>query len=270
VFGVPLLAGRTFGRDDAVDGATAAIVNRAFVDEYFAGGNALGRRFREVAVAAAESYAQSGAWFEVVGVVENMKIPSRGRRPTPRAYHPIAVGTEPRRLFARTRGVGAASIAPRVREIAAELAPAAVLDADPMDSHYDSDPVQLRLVLLMVAAGTLSVLLFSAAGISALMSFAVTQRQREIGINMALGASRTQVVASIFSRSARQLGSGLLIGVAGAVLLDRLTGGDMLSGEVVPLLAFVAAIMLVSGLLATLGPARRALRIQPTEAMREE
>jgi putative ABC transport system permease protein len=267
VLGVPVLAGRTFDRNDAVDGAIATIVNRAFADTYFAGRSAVGQRFREGPWDQSER--ASRPWFEVVGVVENMETPSRGRRPVSHAYHPIALGTEPRRLVARTRGIAAASIVPRVREIAAELAPGAVLAAGAMDSYYASDPVQLRLVRLMVAVATLSVLLLSAAGISAMMSFAVTRRQREIGIRAALGASRGQVVASIFWRSARQLGSGLLIGVGLAILLDRLAGGDMAGGELAPVLAFVTALVLLSGLLATLGPARRALRIQPTEAMRE-
>ncbi|MGH7554615.1 MAG: FtsX-like permease family protein [Longimicrobiales bacterium] len=139
-----------------------------------------------------------------------------------------------------------------------------------MTSRYDSDPVELRLMLLMVGIATLSVLLLSAAGISAMMSFAVTQRRREIGIRTALGASRRQLVASIFSRSTKQLGIGLLIGGAGTALVDRLADGDMLRGEVIPLLAFVATIMILSGLLAALGPALRALRIQPMEALREE
>jgi ABC-type antimicrobial peptide transport system permease subunit len=209
-----------------------------------------------------------GPWFEIVGVVENMELPARGRRPEPDIYHPIALGTEPLGLAARTRGIGAASIAPRVREIAAEIAPGSALSASPM--NYDGDPTELRLILSMVGLATLSVLLLSAAGISAMMSFAVTQRRREIGIRTALGASRRQVLASIFLRSTRQLGIGLLVGAAGAALLDRLAGGEMLNGEVGPLLALVAAIMLLSGLLATLGPARRALRIQPTDAMRGE
>ena len=139
-----------------------------------------------------------------------------------------------------------------------------------MEESYDGDPTELRLVFSMVGLATISVLLLSAAGISAMMSFAVTQRRREIGIRTALGASRREVLASIFWRSSRQLGIGILIGAAGAVLLDRLTDGDWLFGQVGPLLAFVAAVMLVSGLLATLGPARRALRIEPTEALRED
>jgi predicted permease len=263
VFGVPVVAGRAFDEDDAAEGATTAIVNRAFVDEHFAGGSAVGRRFREVPAAAAESNVPSAGWFTVIGVVENMVRPEG-----PRAYHPMALGTEPLRLAARTRGIDAASIAPRVREISAVVAPGSSLSVFPLS--YDGDPTELRLILSMVGLATLSVLLLSAAGISAMMSFAVTQRRREIGIRTALGASRRQVLASIFLRSTRQLGIGLLVGAAGAALLDRLAGGEMLNGEVGPLLALVAAIMLLSGLLATLGPARRALRIQPTDALREE
>jgi ABC-type lipoprotein release transport system permease subunit len=113
-------------------------------------------------------------------------------------------------------------------------------------------------------------LLLSAGGISAMMSFAVTQRQREVGIRTALGASQRQVMASIFWRSIRQLGIGLLFGVVAAVVLDRLTSREYLGNEAISLLAIVVAIVFVSGLLVTLGPARRALRIEPTEAMRAE
>ena len=269
-FGVPLLAGRILDRGDAVDGSTAAVVNRAFVDEYFADGVTLGRRFREVPPGGT-AVTEGRPWFEVVGVIENMLLPSgRGRRASPRAYHAMALGAESLRLAARTRGIGAAGIAQRVREIAAEIAPGLDLRAMPEDESYAGDPAELRLILLMVGLATLSVLLLSAAGISAMMSFAVTQRQREVGIRTALGASRRQLVASIFSRSTRQLGIGLLIGAALAAFLDRLTGGGMLDGQMAPLLVFVATIMLVSALLATLGPARRALRIHPMDALREE
>jgi ABC-type antimicrobial peptide transport system permease subunit len=144
------------------------------------------------------------------------------------------------------------------------------LTAATMDARYRQDNAEVRFLQVMVGLITLSVLLLSAAGISAMMSFAVTRRRREIGIRTALGASRTRVIASIFARSTGQLGVGALIGIGVAALLDRITRGDMLGGQTVPLLAFVAAIMLLSGLIATFGPARRALRIQPMDALREE
>ncbi len=268
-FGVSLLAGRRFDRSDVGDGATAAIVNRSFVDQYLVGGDVLGRRFREVVEAETELDG-SELWFEVVGVVEDMLIPSRGGRPLPATYHPIVLGSEPLHLAAHTRGIGPTSIVSRIREIAANIAPSHEVTVSPMDAFYRVDRGALRFVVLLVGLVTLSVLLLSAAGISAMMSFAVTRRQREIGIRTALGASSRQVITAILSRSTRQLAGGLLIGAAGAALLDRLTGGAMLGGQVAALLALVAAIMLFSGLFATLGPARRALRIQPMEALREE
>lgn len=104
---------------------------------------------------------------------------------------------------------------------------------------------------LVVGLMTLAVLLLSAAGVSALMSFAVTRRQREIGVRIALGAPRGRVMAAIFSRSARQLALGLLAGAAAGGMLDRLTGGELLGGRALILLP-------------------RALRIHPVEALRQE
>jgi putative ABC transport system permease protein len=267
LFEVPLLAGRRFDRDDTEESAASVIVNRSFVDEFFGGGNALGRRFRELGPRG-EVVPRNG-WLDVVGVVEDMHR-SRGGERSPGLYRPIALGTTPLNLVVRTRGADPASIAPRVREITADVAPGQDLDLSLMDDSYRQDQAELRFLLVMVGLITVSVLLLSAAGISAMMSFAVTRRQREMGIRSALGATRAQVLTSIFARSARQLATGLILGAAAAATLDRMTGGEMLEGQVVPLIVFVAAIMIAAALLATLGPARRALRIQPMVALREE
>ena len=117
---------------------------------------------------------------------------------------------------------------------------------------------------------TLSVLLLSAAGIYALMSFTVTQRRREIGIRAALGAEPLRLLASIFARALRQLTIGVAVGIGVAALLDWGTAGEFTGGEGAVLLAGVAAFMIIVGLLAAVGPARRGLRIQPTEALRAD
>ena len=103
-----------------------------------------------------------------------------------------------------------------------------------------------------------------------MMSFTVARRRREIGIRSALGADRRQVLASVFARASAQLGAGILVGLIGAVAVDRLTGrGPVHDGNAVILLV-VAAVMTTVGLLAATGPARRGLAVQPTEALREE
>jgi putative ABC transport system permease protein len=110
----------------------------------------------------------------------------------------------------------------------------------------------------------------SAAGIYALMSFTVARRRREIGIRTALGANPARILAGIFSRACAQLIAGVLIGMLGAVALEQLLEGEMFQGQGAVILPIVALFMTAVGLLAALGPARRGLGIQPTEALRED
>lgn len=120
-----------------------------------------------------------------------------------------------------------------------------------------------------VAMVTFSVLLLSAAGVYAMTSFTVVRRRREIGIRTALGANPGLLLRGIFARATAQLGGGVLAGLVLAAALDRIAV-DALGDRTPVLLPAVAALMVVVGLLATLGPARRALRIEPTDALRRD
>ena len=125
-------------------------------------------------------------------------------------------------------------------------------------------------IALVIGLVTGSVLLLSAAGIHALVSFTVNQRRREIGIRAALGAPARRLLSSVLTRATRQLALGVGVGLTAAVALDQTTGGALLDGTGLLLVPGTAAFMLVVGLLAAAGPARRGLRIQPTEALRAE
>jgi putative ABC transport system permease protein len=98
----------------------------------------------------------------------------------------------------------------------------------------------------------------------------VSQRRREIGIRAALGADALQLLRSIFTRAALQLTAGVAVGILTALLLDWASDGELLGLFGRALLPITAAVMTVVGLLATVGPARRGLRIPPTEALRAE
>jgi ABC-type antimicrobial peptide transport system permease subunit len=102
------------------------------------------------------------------------------------------------------------------------------------------------------------------------MSFTVSQRRKEIGIRMALGADRKRIVASIFSRALLQLAAGAALGAALAVVFERGSGRVMMGGNAMVVLPAVALVIIAVGFLAALGPARRSLRIEPTEALREQ
>ncbi len=112
--------------------------------------------------------------------------------------------------------------------------------------------------------------MLSSAGIYALMSFTVSQRRKEIGIRMALGADWKRIVASIFSRALGQLAVGAALGMAPWVVLEKASRDDIVRGNAAVVLPVVALFMMAVGFLAALGPARRCLRIEPTEALREQ
>jgi putative ABC transport system permease protein len=127
---------------------------------------------------------------------------------------------------------------------------------------------ELRLIASVSGLITLSVLLLSATGLYALMAFTVAQRRAEIGLRMALGASRWRLLGAIMSRSLAQLAIGITLGsiIASVVLSEGEITGD--AGMV--MLPAVALVVLVVGLLAAAAPASRALAIQPTEALRDQ
>lgn len=273
-YDVPVLTGRRFQSGDLGTAATAVIVNRAFVQQILGGGNALGRRVRYVGRGAdvAPDNVELGRWYEIVGVVAD--LPANPMEPglaRGKMYHPLAPGqAHPVSLSLRVKGGDPAIFTGRLREVASALDPTLrSRNPLPLDRVLRQNQGPMRLTALALAIATGSVLLLSAAGIYALMSFTVTRRRREIGIRTALGAHPRQIVAAIFSRALRQLVIGVVVGVLAAVQLEKLTEGALVAGKVAVLLPAVATLMMAVGILAMIGPARRVLLIQPTEAFRE-
>ena len=145
------------------------------------------------------------------------------------------------------------------------------------ETVLSSEVRTLRIGALAVAGATLSVLLLSAAGIFAMLSFTVAQQRREIGIRVALGANPRRIMGSVFARASAQLGTGVAVGLILALAFERFTSGMVMGGPnadgaglrgPIVLLPMVAAIAMGVGLLAALGPARRGLAVQPVEALR--
>ncbi|HEX8693039.1 MAG TPA: ABC transporter permease [Longimicrobium sp.] len=273
-FDARMLAGRQFYSGEADTAATAVVVNQRFAEQLLGGGNAVGRRVRYVATRDQEAPpdVREGRWYEIVGVVSNLPAAAlEPRMPEARLYHPLAPGqVYPVRLALRMRGGAPAAYDERLREIATSLDPNLRLhDILPLDEVYRQQQVGTRLTGWAFALVTMSVLLLSAAGIYALMSLTVARRRREIGIRSALGAPPRQILTAVFSRALAQLGAGVAVGIAAAALLERLSGGGVLNGRGAVLLPVVAALMMAVGLFAAVGPARRSLRIEPTEALRE-
>ena len=266
LYQVPALAGRRLTEADA----DAVVVNRNFAETIAPGGNALGHRFRYVRPKNGEwpHGPQTDRWYEVVGVVGNLPAPTDARV----AYHAVAPGQiRPAHLQVRLRG-DAAGFAERLRVVATAVDPALHVDevrtlADVYREHRFGD--NLGAITIGAVAG--SILLLSAAGLYALMAFTVAQRRREIGIRSALGAQPRQLLAAVFRRAFWQIGAGSAVGILAAYLVGRYVPIEQIGGVPIPgILPGTVAFMLFVGILAALGPARRGLRIDPTEALRSE
>ena len=269
VYEARLLAGRGFEARDVGSGR-AAIVNRTFVEALLEPSTgALGTQFRYAA--AGEGAAPSG-WYEIVGVVDDFpglpRAPGSGGEPT--AYHPMASGAaHPAVLSIQYGEAPPADVAERVRKIGAEIDPSLQMRrVVPLSMFYDEARSAFQMLALAVGFVTATVLLLSAAGVHAMMSFTIAQRTREIGIRSALGAQPRHLLFGIFRGAMRQLALGIAAGSLLSVGAFAVAGTGVWSAS--GLLVTVAAVMAVVALLAAIGPARRILRIQTVEALRVE
>jgi hypothetical protein len=281
---VPILAGRGFDSADitAADTGPAesqkggtVVVNQSFAERVFRG-DALGRRIRyaNASPGAASQTTEPGGWYEIVGIVRDFPGGvSPGMLDSQlKLYHAVGAGqVQPVSIALRVRGGAPSTFAPRLLEVAAAVDPDLQLrNIISLDAALRKEQWVRRLEAAVLAAISVSVLMLSSAGIYALMSFTVSQRRKEIGIRMALGADRTRIIASIFSRALGQLASGAALGVALAAVLEKASDDDLMRGNAAVVLPAVALGMMAVGFLAALGPARRCLGIEPTEALREQ
>ena len=273
VFDIRLLAGRSFNEGDAKPGTNNIIVTRAFANRFFENGNALGKRVRRFSGNLTDGVRKEAdaPWWEVVGIVDDYpKIPTHN--PYPKVYFPLRVAeTYPIVLAVHAPGTPPAAVAERVRTTALDVDPTLRFGAiksieDRMEDGLEAE----KLGILGLVLVTVSVVLLSTAGIYALMSFTVTRRRREIGIRSALGAGSGRVLAGILKRALWQIGTGVAIGVVGAPIIATVAGNSSTTRELVEGALVLIATMVIVGLLATVGPARRALRVHPTEALRAE
>ena len=261
-FGTSIVAGRDFEPLDFETG-NVLIVNAAFARHVLGGRNPIGQRVRILNGEDMRGIDKE-KWFEVVGMVKNFgwQLPEpheqsamyRPVRPVPGARMSLAVRVQnPEDFGARLRTI-ASDVDPTIR----------LTDVQPL-GKVGGGEAQMNWALTSVAwlVGFI-VLLLSATGIHALMSFTVARRTREIGIRTALGARPERIVADIFSRAILQVSAGILVGSGLAALVG------LGSTRQVLLLLAADAIMLVVGIIACAVPVRRALSVDPTEALRAE
>ena len=264
VVGAPVIRGRALTTADAEHRTRAVLVNEFFVDQVLGGRNPIGRRFRFSSTR--EPTAES--WYEIVGVVPDLGVSdNRGDYGRPRIYQAtLPRETGPLRVAIHVRG-DPQRFAVRLRELAQATDPALrVIDPKPLPRLVDS-PSAFGFELLVSL--TLVTLMLSLAGVYAVTAFAVARRTREIGVRVALGAQPLHVLTTVFKRPLVQIALG--IGV-GAILGFGLANDDLSEVHLDDFgnTAVFALSTILCCALACIVPTRRALRIQPTEALRDE
>lgn len=266
-----VIAGRGFTPIEIASGASVAIVDESFVRYALGGRSGVGLQVREPRLRNGEP----GPWLEIVGVTADISTAARKNINNAHLFRPIgAVPPGPFTLVVharpeyRTEGLG--QLAAALRATAANATAATqVSSARPMNSGGDGDVVGYVFTSLGIIGAV--ALLLSTAGIYALISFTLARRTREIGIRTALGASPRRIVTGILSKALLQIGlgvaAGLLPGMAIVGLVATALGRNGLADGIVVGVA-VAAFVLTIAAVACSVPLRRALRVDPTEALR--
>jgi hypothetical protein len=265
-FGAPVLAGRGFNLGD--EPQRGVIVNESFVRHVLEGRSAIGQRLRFPE--GRNGTVNPDQWFEIVGVTQDIgsHASEESRVEASAVYFPMTAGETGRaNMTVRVRG-NVNAVAQRLRRIATEADPTLrVGNVIPLIRVNDGEARINWVLTSVISAVSIMTLLLSATGIHAIMAFAVTRRMREIGIRTALGAQPRQIVWEVFTRAFLQLALGVVAGVGLAILFIRVQGDFILSAS---LLLTAAGVMLTAGLVASAAPLRRALRVDPTEALRRE
>jgi predicted permease len=275
-FDLDLLAGRPLVASDVgLTPTDVVVVDRAFVNKVLGGDQALGRRIRYVPPPGGGSGDSAPIrWLAIVGVVENLeRNPFSDEALNPRVYRPMGADGNGSGLAVRLAGADPRVLGRRLSSLAAEIDPTFRVSIVAVGETYRTLRTVLGAAAFAIGAALSSVILLAAAGIYALMSFTVARRHREIAIRTALGASPRHLLGGLFSRAIRQIALGIAIGIALALLIDRYEGADdggLLAGRPVWLLSGTVLLMGAVGFFATLGPARRGMRIQPAEALKGE
>ncbi len=267
--GLSLVRGRGFGVDDVPDAdEPSVILGKGMADAYFAGEDPLGRRIRQ-----RQFDGTWGSWARIVGVAEDSKEFGVARPGTVHVVYRFSDQAFPgNTVLVRTTG-DAGPVARHVAEVVARHdAERPVDNVATLDDLRAEDIAPERLNATLFSAFALLALLIAAVGVLGVLAFTVSQRTREFGLRMALGAREGQVLGMVLREGAFMALGALALGGVGALLLSRFFAGLLFEVEATDPATYVA----VAGVLAAVAvfaaylPARRATRVAPMEALRSE
>jgi putative ABC transport system permease protein len=264
VMSIPLLHGRTFEPADREDRPPVAIVSAAAAQRFWPGRNVVGEHF-QIDV--------PGPEYTIVGVVGDVRSASMDAAPPPTVYVPFRQDAFPFMTFVLKTGAAPAALTASVRSAVWQVdkdLPVPALRT--MDDQLSNSLARRRFsVTLLVAFGTIAVLL-AAVGLYGVLAFIVSQRRREIGVRIALGATGRDVVASVLGQGLQLAALGMAIGLGLSLALSRVLSALLFGTSPTDVATYTgaASVLAFIVILASLVPALRASRVDPLTALRDE
>jgi predicted permease len=269
--GVPLVRGRFFDARDEVGGAPTVIVNEALARKYLPGVDPVGRRFK---IGGPERpIGPNNPWMDIVGVVGDIKYSGLDAPPEPTYYLPYRQNPwHGQFVVVRTTSDPAALGSAARAAVAALDKDIPVAKLRTMDEVMTASvaPPKFRTVLVTIFA--LVGLLLAAVGIYGVMAYAVTERTHELGVRIALGADRGDVIRRVLGEAIVLAAAGVAAGLAGAFATTRLIQRLLFGVTTTDAMTFagISALLFVTALAASYVPTRRAVRVDPMIALRYE
>ncbi len=260
---VPLLAGRSIAQTDDAEGAPVIVINESAQRRFFGSLPPLGQQI-----------SLWGARRTVIGVVGNERSHGLAEDSPPSVYLPRAQApTSGGSLLVRTTAGDPAALAPAIRRVVADLDPSLPLfGVEPLTRTLSNSMGQRRFTMIVLGAFAAVALLLAVIGVHGVLTYTVTQRTREIGIRMALGADRSRVRSLILSQGGTLVAGGLILGLIGAFAITRLLRALLYGVSPTDPGTFlgVAVLLAVVALIASYLPAARAARVDPAVSLRSE
>jgi predicted permease len=260
--GIDLVEGRTFTRQDDENGPPVMIVNQRFAERFWPGESAVGQIVET-----------AGREWEVVGVVETGKYQSLGEDPTEFMYFPQRIQYRADMVIVARSGGSPQVVLQRIQELVRAADPEMpVFDVRTMEDHMGIALLPARLGGSVLGIFGLLGLTLAAVGIYSVMAYSVSQRTRELGIRVALGADRASVLQLVLGEGLRLAVTGTVIGLAGAGAAARLVRGLLYNASAIDPVAFTVVPLTLLGVaaLAVYLPARRAAKVDPIGALKSE
>jgi putative ABC transport system permease protein len=259
--GTPLRQGRAFTEYDRESTPRVGLVNEAFAKYFLAGKQVIGETV----------FLDNGQRYEIVGLLANVINDDLEERVEAEVYVPYA--QEPSRdvfLVTRSDSTSDALVQALRGEVSAVDPSVPVFKIKPLQQYIDERLFAKRVAVYSLAIGAFIALLLAAVGIYSVVAYSVTQRTHEIGLRLALGASRSDILRLIVGSGLRLVLTGAAIGLVGALLLTQLLSGLLFGVSARDPLTLVAivSILTVVALLACYLPARRAMKLDPLNALR--